>query len=633
MPAYISETALPRLNTKAIDRTRTRLASGKRVNGASDDAAGLSIGTRMTAQILGTKQAKQNSLDAISLTQTAEGVLGEKVQILQRMRELLVYASNDVLEEGDRAAIQEELEVLSVEVNDMNATFNDREIFRDSFNFAVDTSVKTLDLNLSLARLSSESAGMLYKQVGNHVDTTIGLDQGSLQFKLGGETLSVRASRAGDDQISTVNAANSALAKAAAINDSVGQFGIQALARDTVVEGSVVRAVTLDADNYFEINGQKISGFDVQEFDVDHAMQRAINAVVDETGVVATANGEGALILTAADGRNIQVRAVGDASRIGFNDEVFGGQICILAERSCDLDLADAQTAQCLGLFNNSSGDALSVDFTDAGGAASLEGGTTTGLWHLSQQRSVSGPDALRYADPATNNFNTGATNSGEFVTSNIDLTAATSAALSFDYFMNTETGNTYDLLSVAVRTGGGDVAVLSKSDFTVDSNFHNIDVNLSAFAGQNINLVFSFDTVDSAINNGEGVYLDNILVTQDAPQLTFSLGRDHTADLSDLNLNSSAEREETLVSIDYALRRFSQARGELGALHNSLESHINTLDERINSTSAARSRIIDADVAHEVADLARAQITQAAAREVHAFMRSSLELIVSLMN
>jgi flagellin len=206
-----------------------------------------------------------------------------------------------------------------------------------------------------------------------------------------------------------------------------------------------------------------------------------------------------------------------------------------------------------------------------------------------------------------------------------------TSAALAFDYFMDTESGG-FDLLEVHVRTGGGDTRVLAKTDFTVDRAFHNIDVDLSAFVGQNISLAFSFDTTDGIANNGEGVYLDNIVVSTDTAQLNFVLGQEETADLQTLNLNSAITREENLVSIDYAIRRFSQARSELGALHNSLESHINTLEERIFSTSSAQSRIVDADIAVEVASLAKAQITQQAAREMHALLQDSMALIVDLL-
>lgn len=109
-----------------------RLSSGLRINGAKDDAAGLSISSRMTAQVRGVQKAIQNANDNISFLQTAEGALNEVTSILQRMRELTVQASNDgVLNRSDRTSIQEEITQLSAELNRINetTTFNGRQIF------------------------------------------------------------------------------------------------------------------------------------------------------------------------------------------------------------------------------------------------------------------------------------------------------------------------------------------------------------------------------------------------------------------------------------------------------------------------------------------------------------------------
>ena len=85
------------LNTSAVSLSKTlkRLSSGFRVNGASDDAAGLSIGTRMQAQARGITKAIGNANDAISLTQTADGTMSELTGMLQRMRELTVQSLNE----------------------------------------------------------------------------------------------------------------------------------------------------------------------------------------------------------------------------------------------------------------------------------------------------------------------------------------------------------------------------------------------------------------------------------------------------------------------------------------------------------------------------------------------------------
>lgn len=94
-----------------------KLSSGKRINRASDDAAGLAISEKMNAQIRGLKMASRNALDGVSLVQTAEGAMGEVHAMLQRMRELSVQAANGTMSTEDRRAIQDEINQLTSEVN------------------------------------------------------------------------------------------------------------------------------------------------------------------------------------------------------------------------------------------------------------------------------------------------------------------------------------------------------------------------------------------------------------------------------------------------------------------------------------------------------------------------------------
>src|SRR5450830_927168 len=93
-----------------------RLSSGLRINSAKDDAAGLAISDRMTAQIRGSNQAARNANDGISLAQTAEGALAEVTSNLQRIRELAVQSSNATNSDSDRASLQAEASQLTAEI-------------------------------------------------------------------------------------------------------------------------------------------------------------------------------------------------------------------------------------------------------------------------------------------------------------------------------------------------------------------------------------------------------------------------------------------------------------------------------------------------------------------------------------
>ncbi len=121
-------------SASALNKSMQRLSSGLRINSAKDDAAGLGISDRMTAQIRGLNQAVRNANDGISLAQTAEGALQESTNILQRMRELAVQSANDSNSADDRNSLQAEVTQLVEELDRIsaNTTFNGRGLLNGS---------------------------------------------------------------------------------------------------------------------------------------------------------------------------------------------------------------------------------------------------------------------------------------------------------------------------------------------------------------------------------------------------------------------------------------------------------------------------------------------------------------------
>jgi len=105
-----------------METSMARLSSGKRINSASDDAAGVAISSRLSAEIRGTDQAIRNSLDGQALIDTAEGAHKEIENILQRMREIAVQASNDTNNTQDRANLQAEMDAMSTEIDRIAGT-------------------------------------------------------------------------------------------------------------------------------------------------------------------------------------------------------------------------------------------------------------------------------------------------------------------------------------------------------------------------------------------------------------------------------------------------------------------------------------------------------------------------------
>src|SRR3989338_8519074 len=125
------------LNTSqtSLNVALQRLSSGLRINSAKDDAAGLAISERFTAQIRGLNQASRNANDGISLAQTAEGALVETTNALQRIRELAVQSANDTNSASDRASLQAEVVQLQNEITRIATTnqFNGKNLLDGTF--------------------------------------------------------------------------------------------------------------------------------------------------------------------------------------------------------------------------------------------------------------------------------------------------------------------------------------------------------------------------------------------------------------------------------------------------------------------------------------------------------------------
>lgn len=143
------------INAQALQKSMEKLASGEKINRAGDDASGLSISEKMRSQIRGLNQASRNIGDAISFTNVAEGYLQETTDVLQRIRELAVQASNGVYSNEDRMQIQVEVSQLIAEV--------DRIASSAQFN----------GMNLLTGRFAKESDTVMQFQIGANADQNI----------------------------------------------------------------------------------------------------------------------------------------------------------------------------------------------------------------------------------------------------------------------------------------------------------------------------------------------------------------------------------------------------------------------------------------------------------------------------
>ena len=326
-----------RSNNLKLSTTMERLATGLRINSAKDDAAGLAISNRMTAQVRGFNMAIKNANDGVSMAQTADGAYNQVTSMLQRMRELSVQAANGSMSNSDRGSIQLEIIELKMEIDSVASKthFNNINL--------LDGSAKSIKLQ------TGANEGDLMVIGFDSVKTKdIGSGARPALTSMGGNSTGLRAFESGDlilngvlvgeslvtdDTVSYGNTATtpastdadwigtSAIAKAAAINRVSAQSGVFAKVNDTRVLGAVMptdpatdsegesgtltingiesASVTLTADN--EINRQLLS--------------QAINNISGQTGVKAinTEDDRQGIQLVAADGRNITVEFTAEA--------------------------------------------------------------------------------------------------------------------------------------------------------------------------------------------------------------------------------------------------------------------------------------------------------------------------------
>ena len=647
-------------NGRVINKSLERLSSGKRVNGSSDDAAGLSIATRMTAQIKESTQLLKNVNDTASLAQTASGLLREQINGLQRMRELTVQAMSETQQSSDRQSIEDEILQLKEEISNISeGTFNDKRIFGNQFNFQLDGVEGLGDLQVNTQKTSADRLGrhsLRSSQVG--VNQTA-LDEGDITLStLDGGTVALRASQESDDLISTSNRASSAISKAKVINGYTEQTGVEALIEHTEFIGGIqIGAVTLDASNYFTLNGVGISGFSVVTGDADGVLVDAINAVSEETGVIASTTADGELKLIAEDGRNIEIEAFGNAAQLGIGQSVTSARLTLRCCEAYSVNYADITVDEKLGLMF----DTRIPLFPGTASAALAGADAGAAGWAF-----LGDPSNTNY------NFNNNVTLSGRYNGDNVvgghnfDLEIdLTNNGLYFGILDNDPDGNGnytpssyYNIQDPDIVTSGSGtyyfgtaVALNELSNLGIVNDpanriFTNSTSLLPASYGDsyfqftivNANTVDAYDVGQNHPdpNNTDADGVDAVRFV--APigslnQLSHMVGVDLGNQVETLSVKDKASADRALFTIDTAIAELTQAESTYGAILNRLESTGNSLEQERLSLSNAQSQIVDADYSTESSSLTKSMIIQQAGTSVLAQANVSMSIALNLLN
>jgi flagellin len=326
--------------TGQLETSFQRLSSGLRINSAKDDAAGLAITERMEAQIRGMEQARRNSADAVSLTQTVESGLGEVTGILQRLRELSVQSANDTNTASDRQTLDAEASQLIASLDQIatSTEFNGQKVLDGTvtqMNFQIGANNQSdQQLTVSLGGVRASQLGQMARETSGAVADGSAISGGAAGAQ-GALVINNQAVTASSTYGADVGDAvgneqdSSAYAKAKAINASnVGVKAIAEAAATSIIYGAGGAAYTL------QINGSTV--LDAGITNSQEELVNQINLHAETTGVTASING-GNIDLSANDGRNINVSTLGAgavADGWAAGDSFFRGNVTLSSEEN-----------------------------------------------------------------------------------------------------------------------------------------------------------------------------------------------------------------------------------------------------------------------------------------------------------
>ena len=597
----LSSQASMRKSGIAQDNAMERLSTGIRINNAKDDAAGLAISTRMTANIRGISAAIRNANDGISLTQTAEGSLSAIGDNLQRIRELAVQSSNTGNNASDRNALNAEAQQLVAEIDRVanNTAFNGIKLLDGSFQNqslqvgASNDSNDRISLNIGSAKAAALGVGSNTAYQTNIQGVAVGADPLSAgALALNGIMVGASTS----DGVSSVDSSSSGIAIANAINVVSGQSNVTASVNATktnTIKTLTVTSASTTAGS-FSAGAVKINGVDIGAVTGGATATAqagvaaaAINSVSSKTGVVATTTtGSADVTLRATDGRDIVITT--DASTTLSAAIGVSASSSVTQKAGIGSAISGFGTAIAAGDVQI---NGVSIGKIDAANSAGERGGQMAAAINAISTR-------------------TGVTASFDSTTGNVSLAANDGRNISISINGNSTAAITSSQTGL-VHDGGGTSAGTYKTT-TLKSV-----VSLSSSSANGVTI----SGVDATALKASGFSAGTTSATSVAG-----------AGVSTISLLSAASSQNALSVLDSAINTITDSRASMGAYQNRLTASITNLETTSTNLQASRSRILDTDYAKETTNLAKSQIIQQAATAMLAQANQSSQSVLALL-
>ncbi len=573
----------------ALNISLKRLSSGQRVNSAADDAAGLAIGDRFSAQIRGLNQAARNANDAISMLQTAEGGLSSATDHLQRMRELAVQAANGTNSASDLEALQKEMRqrIEAIDALGKNAEFNGMRLFDQGTESVVgDEAINAVIDGITKLGWLEQSEKRIFDFFGIKGDgANITLDISAEDGK-GGVAAFVQ--NTGFD----AQGRGLSLVLKLDIEDfsppNLPNGGSAPYYNDRIIAHEMVHAVMARSTNYQDLYNNGLWFLEGAAESI-HGADERLQSVLNN-------NFAG----------SISAMQTGVANRL--------------------TDFATTPNA----LFGSANGNEVNLSYATGYVAMRMLDR------HLQDNGSSTQEFFAYYESNPTATLDDVFANTTSYASASAFLTAASAAVAADDTLFADTFGSGFSKIynSDTGAIGAFDATGGTGPVLTAESVITNTSTRPESSPLENFNLIIPEDYLGQSVENFDSFEQKAFQVGANAFQtIDIGIGSLNTRalQLDDLDLTDSAAG--AITKIDRALDYVSSARGNIGASLNRFESTISNLENTSINMSDARSRIMDTDFAQEMSNLTKNQILQQASSAMLAQAKNLPGVVISLLN
>ncbi|EAL2728539.1 flagellin A [Campylobacter coli] len=533
------------LNSKSLDASLSRLSSGLRINSAADDASGMAIADSLRSQANTLGQAISNGNDALGILQTADKAMDEQLKILDTIKTKATQAAQDGQSLKTRTMLQADINRLMEELDNIANTtsFNGKQLLSGNFinqEFQIGAS-SNQTIKATIGATQSSKIGLTRFETGGRISTS-----GEVQFTL------KNYNGIDDFQFQKVVISTSVGtglgALADEINKNADKTGVRATFTVETRGMAAVRAGTTSDD--FAINGVKIGKVEYKDGDSNGALVAAINSVKDTTGVEASIDANGQLLLSSREGRGIKIEgSIGGGAFINKDMMENYGRLSLVKNDGKDI-LVSGTGLESAGFGANNFISQASVSLRESKG-----------------QLNANIADAMGF----------GSVNKGVILAGASSVSAYMSAA-----------GSGFSAGSGYSAGSGKNYSAVIAANAVVISNTSAVSkiYNVSAGSGFSSGSTLSqFATMKTSAGNSLGA-------------------KDETAGVTTLKGAMAV-----MDIAETAITNLDQIRADIGSVQNQVTSTINNITVTQVNVKAAESQIRDVDFAAESANYSKANI------------------------